>query len=343
MKEFTKNVNRLKSQVENAKSIVLVTHTNSDGDAIGSILGLYNILLQLGKNVKPIVPNDYAEFLKWLAYTDDMVIYKKQTNEAKLAIANADLVICLDFNSLNRADKAEYAIRNTSAFKILIDHHQQPECFADLIISDTAVSSTSELLYEIILQADYMQYVDNNVAEALYVGIMTDTGSFSYSCNRSRTFFIVSQLIEYGIDVAGIHQKVYDTNSEEKLRLLGHCLSKKLVVLNHYNTAYISLDKNELKEFNYKKGDTEGVVNYALSIKGISLAAIFIEKENMIKISFRSKGSFSVNEFARKHFNGGGHNNAAGGESYVSLEKAINEFENLLENYKKLIAASNSD
>jgi phosphoesterase RecJ-like protein len=276
-----------------------------------------------------------------LAFSDDIIIYKKQTKQAKLAIANADLVICLDFNSLNRADKAEYAIRNTQAFKVLIDHHQQPECFADLIISDTAVSSTSELLYEIILQAEYMQYVDSDVAEALYVGIMTDTGSFSYSCNRSRTFFIVSRLIEYGIDVAAIHQKVYDTNSEERLRLLGHCLSKKLVVLDDCNTAYIYLDKKELKEFNYKKGDTEGVVNYALSLKGINLAAIFIEKENMIKVSFRSKGSFSVNEFARKHFNGGGHNNAAGGESYVSLEKSIKEFENLLENYKKIIAASN--
>lgn len=325
----------------NSNHIAIVSHSNPDGDAIGSILGLYKILDKLGKKVTPIVPNDFPKFLKWIDGAEKIKIFEKHTNQAKEILMVADLIVCLDFNSLERAGEDMHTIINRStANKMLIDHHLEPESFADFSYSKIETSSTAELVFDLISNAGYDKYLDIGAAEALYVGIMTDTGSFSYACGYPETFITISKLIEIGINPERINQKVYHTNSEDRLRLLGYSINEKLVVLKDFSTAYIFLARKDLKKFKFRSGDTEGVVNYALSIEGINLAAIFIEKQGLTKISFRSKGAFSVNEFARKYFNGGGHNNAAGGNSDLSLEKTIKKFEELLPSHKNEIESS---
>jgi phosphoesterase RecJ-like protein len=307
--------------------IVLTTHKSPDGDAIGSMLALYGYLRKLALNVSCIVPDAYPNFFKWLPNNNAIKIFDNEKEECINLIENSDILFSLDYNAYHRTGKMEEHLNNTTATKILIDHHLEPDNCFDISFSEINTSSTSELVYEIIEALGNLQLLNKDIAEALYVGIMTDTGSFSYACNYKKTFQIIAHLIELGVNGEKIHQLVYSTFTESRLRLLGFCLSKRLVVIKNAKAAYIYLSKEDLKEYKYKSGDTEGVVNYALTIKGIEVAALFTERDNFIRISLRSKGNFSVNNFARQYFDGGGHKKAAGGNSYLNMKETLKQFE----------------
>ena len=315
--------------------VAIVMHANPDGDAVGSALGFYDYLLKTGHlNVHVIAPNDYASFLKWMPRNQDVMVAEKDKALAEELLREASLLFCLDFNGLSRTDLLEKSLSESEACKIMIDHHPQPEEGFDLVFSDIQASSTAELVYEFIASLGDEALIGLEAAQCFYAGIVTDTGSFSYGCNNPRTYEIVARLIEKGVDGAHLHRLIYNTYSIDRMRLLGFCLSEKLQVINGHNTAYISLSARELKRFNYQEGDTEGVVNYALAIEGIKIAALFTEKEDHVKASFRSVGDVNVNELAREHFHGGGHKNASGGKKYSELEDTVSFFVSLIQDKK---------
>jgi phosphoesterase RecJ-like protein len=325
-----KAITEIKKILSITKKIAIVTHINPDGDAIGSALAMLFYLKQKNHQVKVITPNDIPVFLKWMPGIAEINVNSIDPLAANEAIKEAEVIFCLDFNSLKRIEKLGEAYKQSDALKILIDHHIEPEGFSDYIFSNTKTSSTAEIVYEFIERMGDIELIDQKIAASLYVGIATDTGSFSFSCNYSRTYEIVADLVKQGIDAEHIHRLVYDTYSEDRMRLLGYCLSKKMTVFSKHNTAYISLTKKELEQFNHQTGDTEGVVNFPLSIGNVKMAVLFIEKEDHIRISMRSKGDLDVNSIARKYFDGGGHKNAAGANSYLSMEQTINKFVKLL-------------
>lgn len=333
------DIAKMKELLHKKKDIVITTHLNPDGDAIGSSLGLYNFLLQKKHKVTVIPPNDCPDFLKWMEGSKDILPYESNSKKADKLIAAADILFCLDFNALSRIDKMEPAVANAKGFKVLIDHHLQPQAFPDISISDTSACSTCQLVYEFIEALGETSKINTAIANCLYTGIMTDTGSFRFDSTTATTHRILADLIEAGAQKTYIHEQVYDTHSENRMNLLGHCLAHKLTVLHDYKTAFISLSAEELERFHYKKGDTEGFVNYALSILHVRFAAIFIERNELIKISFRSKGNFDVNTFARENFSGGGHFNAAGAHSELSLDETILKFVALLPSYKNTLLA----
>lgn len=313
------------------QSIVIVTHTNPDGDAIGSCLGLLGCLKAAGyQHVSVIIPNRDPEFLHWMPWHDQIINASSTPNVAIDLIQQAEKIFCLDFNQLNRTEQLEHLIRDARAEKMLIDHHPQPGNDFNLYLTDSSVSSTAEMIYEFLVALGFKQYIDQSVAECIYTGIVTDTGSFSYGANNPRTFEIMSELMKTGIHGERIHRLIYSTYSENRIRLLGYCLSEKLVVIADKRTAYISLTRRELHKYHHQVGDTEGIVNYALGIKGVDLAALFTENKDHIKISFRSSGKVDVNEFARIHFHGGGHKNAAGGKSFIGMNETLKKFELLM-------------
>jgi phosphoesterase RecJ-like protein len=328
-------IKKVKALLSKPKHIVIVTHWSPDGDAMGSSLGLYNYLLQKKHRVDVITPNDYPAFLAWLPGNKKVTDFSKEPKKASGKVAKADFIFCLDFNSLKRIDLLGVEVAKSKAPKMIIDHHLQPEDFAAYMLHSVQACSTCELIYDFIQLMGDKKKLTREVANCLYTGIMTDTGSFRYPSTTAKTHRIVAELINAGAENAAIHNLVYDNNTEARLKLLGHCLGQKLVVFNELGTAYISLSQEELKQFNYKKGDTEGVVNYALSIQQVRFSAFFVERDGIIKISFRSKGKFDVNQFARLHFNGGGHANAAGGMSEVTLQETIAKFTALLPQYRK--------
>lgn len=331
-KETTHTV---KTLLASPQKIVVVGHKNPDGDAIGSCLGLSHFLKQLGHEVSVIMPNDFPEFLKWLPGVDTIKIYEKQKEETAQLIEVANVIFTLDFNTLERVGEMCELFKNATAKFVMIDHHQQPDNYAVATYSDVSMSSTCEMVYHFINAVQESDTITEEIAINLYTGIMTDTGSFRFSSTSPTTHRVAAKLIEAGAQSAIINQNVYDNNSPDRMKLLGVALNN-LVILPEMNTAYITLTQKELDDHNFKKGDTEGFVNYALSIKGVAFAVIFIENKNedMVKISFRSKGQFSVNEFARNHFSGGGHNNAAGGKSSQDLNKTVNDFISILPRYK---------
>ncbi len=314
--------------------IVIITHTNPDGDAIGSSLALSSYLIKKNHQVRVIVPDPFPDFLSWLPGNESVFVFKSHYDEAALAINNAHLIFAADFNHLNRINEAGRIVRESKAIKILIDHHLYPSDEFDLKISIPRTSSTSELVYDFIEASGDLHLLDKDIAACIYAGIITDTGSLSYSCNYVKTYLIIAELIRLGVDGEHIHRLIYDTFSENRLRLLGFSISNQLVVLQEYNTAYIVLSADDLNSFNYQIGDTEDVVNYALSIKNINLAALFMERDGLVKISFRSKGHFSVDTFARNHFNGGGHSNASGANCSTSLSDTVALFRELLPRYQ---------
>lgn len=326
----------LKQALSNKSNIVIVGHKNPDGDAIGSCLGLANFLKQLEHQVTVVMPNDFPEFLKWIPETQIIINYDQHRDNVKNCLSEANLVFTLDFNALNRTGDLAPELMATNADFILIDHHQEPDDYALVTYSDVGMSSTSEMVYNFIEFMGGLNLLNKEIATQLYVGIMTDTGSFRFPATTAATHRIIAHLIEAGAPNSIIHQNVYDTNSPDRLKLLGVALNN-MVMLPEYKTAYITMSQEELNNNNFKKGDTEGFVNYALSMKGVIFAMIFIEnkKEKIIKISLRSKGSFSVNDFSRKYFNGGGHTNAAGGKSSKTLSKTVEEFISILPGYKK--------
>ena len=329
----------LKELLKQKQQIVIVPHRNPDGDALGSTLALYQFLKQEELHqVHLISPNNYPEFLQWMPYQEEIIQFHKDTEKAKVLIKEATLIFTLDFNNLSRVGHdMQYALQgNKKATFIMIDHHQEPANYAKYTYSDTSIGSTCQLLYMWLNQLGETSKISKDMATCLYTGIVTDSGSFRFPSTSSLTHQIVANLIDLGIDNAAIHNAIYDQNSEDRLRLQGVAL-QNLKVLPEYKTAYITLSEAELKANNFKKGDTEGFVNFGLSVKGIIFAAIFIENKDdgIIKISLRSKGDFNVNEFSRAHFQGGGHNNAAGGKSDLSLDETAKNFVKLLADYKE--------
>lgn len=318
------------------QKIVIVGHKNPDGDAVGSCLGLSFFLNSLGHKTTVVMPNDFPDFLKWLPGVEDIVIFEKDTKNTIKKIEAAKVVFTLDFNSLDRIGDLQPILENCSAKFMMIDHHQQPANYAIATYSDVAMSSTSEMVYHFMEALGKTENLSKEIAINLYTGIMTDTGSFRYSSTSPTTLRVAAKLMETGAETAIIHQNIYDTNSPDRMKLLGVAL-KNLHILPELKTAYITLTQKELDKCNFKKGDTEGFVNYALSVSGVVFAVIFIEnkQEDIVKISLRSKGDFSVNDFARNHYSGGGHINAAGGKSSQNLNKTINEFISILPQYKQ--------
>jgi len=332
-KETTKTV---KTLLTSPKKIVIVGHKNPDGDAVGSCLGLSFFLKSLGHIVTVIMPNDFPDFLKWLPGCEEIIVFEKEVPKSTELVERANVIFTLDFNSLDRVGELQTVLEKTSAKFVMIDHHQQPADYAMATFSDVKMSSTSEMVFHFMEALGQAEKLSKEIAINLYTGIMTDTGSFRFSSTSPTTHRVAAKLIEAGAKGAIINQNVYDTNSPDRMKLLGVALHN-LHILPEFNTAYITLTQKELDDHNFKKGDTEGFVNYALSVKGVVFAVIFIEnkQENLVKISFRSKDDFSVNDFARNHYSGGGHINAAGGKSSQDLNKTINEFISILPRYKK--------
>ena len=315
------------------KKVVITSHRSPDGDAIGSSLGLYHVLVQLGHEVSVIVPNDYPRFLHWMPSNDKVIEYEHKKEDAASIVDKAELIFCLDYNALHRMQEFGDVVGGTSTTKIMIDHHPQPDDFADFILSDTSASSTAQLVVEFLEKLSLDHLINKDSASCLYSGIMTDTGSFRFPSTSAKTHYVVAKLIEAGADISDIYTKIMDTNTAGKLKLLGHCLTNAMEVMPEYNAVLISLSQDDLSKFNYQKGDTEGIVNYGLSIEGISFATIIKEYNGEIRMSFRSRGAFSVNEFARENFHGGGHTNAAGGTSHVSFSETVAQFKSLLPKY----------
>jgi phosphoesterase RecJ-like protein len=314
---------------------VLFTHVNPDGDAIGTMLGLYWVLSSMGHHVSMVVPNEIPFYLTWLPGCEKILVAENNFEQSIEALHRADLLVCVDFNEPERLDRLMDEFISSKAVKILIDHHPHPKDFTDNIISIPEAGSASELVYNLIGAIGHQHLIDKKTAECFFVGIMTDTGCFSYNSSNPETYRVVTDLLEKGIDKDMIYSLVYDNYSADRMRLLGFSLNEKMVVMPEYRTAYIALTREELAKYNHVTGDTEGFVNLPFSIKGIKVTALFLEKEDYIKISFRSRGNFEINKFSEKHFNGGGHKNAAGGEYYTSLDDTIKTFVNLLPLYKK--------
>lgn len=317
------------------QKIVIVPHKNPDGDAIGSTLGLCHYLNALGHDAVVISPNDYPKFLKWMPGNEFIVNFEKDNTLAVDLIGAATVIFTLDFNDLSRVGHMRESLEAAAATFVMIDHHQAPADYAAITYSDVTMSSTCEMVYSLIEALGDTDKITEEIANCLYAGIITDTGSFKYASTTARTHRVAAHLIDKGANSTQIHHNIFDTNSPDRMRLLGRALSN-MTLLAEYNTAYITLNQQELDTNNYKKGDTEGFVNYGLTLEGIRFAVIFIEnkEEGIIKISFRSYGDFSVNDFARNHFEGGGHTNAAGGRSERSIEETAAFFKGLLKQYK---------
>ncbi|RCS27121.1 bifunctional oligoribonuclease/PAP phosphatase NrnA [Polaribacter sp. WD7] len=331
-----KGFEALQQFLEKPRNIVVVGHRNPDGDAMGSTLALKHYLDKKGHKATVVVPNEYPEFLHWLPGSETTYRFDWQNTQSQKAIKTSDIIFLSDFNALHRVGSdMQNTLENYPNDFAMIDHHQQPDDVT-YMYSDVNICSTCQMVYQFIEMNHDLDLINKEIATCLYTGIMTDTGSFRFRSTTSKTHRIIADLIDRGAENDKIHNKVYDTNSYNRLLLLGQALSN-LQILPSYKTAYITLTDAEKKRFDFQKGDTEGVVNYALSLKGIIFAAIFIEdkEQGIIKISFRSKGSFSVNKFARTYFNGGGHDNAAGGKSDLEMAKTVTKFTSLLPEYQK--------
>lgn len=330
-------VEQVRKLLEKGGRVVIVTHQSPDGDAIGSALGLYNFLVNEGFSVGVVTPDKYPAFLQWLPGNDSVFRYEDDKEKGDRLVKAADLLFCLDFNSLSRLDAMAGSVEEAGGRKVLVDHHPEPGDFAEVVLSDTESSSTAQLVYELITAIGGGSAVNRAIGECLYVGIMTDTGSFRFSSTSARTHRITAELIEKGVDSAVVQDRVYDTNSFDRMRLLGYALSEKLEIYPEFCAAVMVLSEKELHRFNAQKGDTEGFVNYALSVKGTNMAVFITQRKGIVKLSFRSKGNIPVNDIAREHFGGGGHINAAGGRSEESLEETHRRLIGLLPRYKGIL------
>lgn len=317
------------------KKIVIIPHRGPDGDAMGSTLGLYHFLLKNNHQPTVIAPNDFPDFLAWLPGSETVKIFEKDTENCTKILEEAELIFTLDFNALHRVGEMEHTLARLTAPFIMIDHHQKPDDYAAYTYSDTSYGSTCEMVYNFISFLNKKEDIDKTIATCIYTGILTDSGSFRFPGTTGNTHRIIAELIDLGVENTQIPVLLFDNSSYSRLQLLGRAL-QNMKVLEEHQTSYTSLTQDELDSFNYVKGDTEGIVNYGLSIKGIVFTAIFIENkdEKIIKISFRSQGGFDVNQFARAHFNGGGHSNAAGGRSEATMEETLKKFEDLVSKLK---------
>ncbi len=334
------NLSAFKAFMSSPRQVLIVTHYKPDADALGSSLGLYHYLKACGHQPQVITPSDYPSFLHWMPGNETVWI-DGTDNQSRIneAFQKAAIIFCLDFSTLSRINNLGDKVRQSGAKKVLIDHHLEPEHFADFEQWDPASASTAGLVYEMIIEIGGRSKITADAANCLYAGLMTDTGGFRHSNTRREEFMIASDLVSLGANPSRVAKLIYDTNSLDRLRLTGYVLTEKLVVLPEYRTAYMTLSQEELKRFGSQTGDTEGLVNYGLSVKDIRLSVMIYERREEIKLSFRSIGNFSVNDLARKHFDGGGHKNAAGGSSKTTLEATVKKFLDLLPEYRdKLLA-----
>jgi bifunctional oligoribonuclease and PAP phosphatase NrnA len=333
MKE--EDIQAIKLLLATPKKIAIIPHRNPDGDAMGSTLGLYHFLLKNNQYPVVISPNEFPDFLAWMPGSETVKIFEKDKKKTTKILEEAELVFTLDFNALHRVGEMEKVLEKLVVPFIMIDHHQSPDDYATFTYSDIDFGSTCEMLYHFIVALGKKLDIDKTIGTCIYTGILTDSGSFRFPKTTGTTHRIIADLIDLGVENIEIPTLLFDNSSYGKLQLLGRALQNMKVLAEH-KTAYTSLSQEELDSFDHIKGDTEGIVNYGLSIKGIVFTAIFIEnvEEKIIKISFRSQGDFDVNLFAREHFNGGGHRNAAGGKSEVSMGETINKFEDLVSKLK---------
>lgn len=319
----------LKEQIKAANKITIIPHRNVDGDAMGSTLGLYHVLKQINTNCVVLIPNEIPDYLKWLPGTETTLVYEgEKVGEAIKRLRQSELIFTLDFNAFHRTgEQMESILKTLDTTFVMVDHHEKPDNYAQFTFSSTEYGSTCQMIYDLVSQLGYTDLISKEAATCIYTGIATDSGGFRFPRTTGRTHRIVADLIDKGVDNTQIYINLYDNSNYNRLQLLGRAL-QNMRILPEYNTSYISLSQEDLNEFHYEKGDTEGIVNYGLTIKDIDFTAFFTElkEENIIKISFRSQGTFDVNQFARKHFNGGGHVNAAGGKSFDTLEETINKF-----------------
>ncbi len=329
----------LRALLASPKEIVITTHHKPDADALGSSLGWAGYLRQRGHRVTVITPTDYPAFLNWMTGQEDVVIFDPKTNDAlvRRLITAAEIIFCLDFNTLSRINELGPMVGAAPGQKVLVDHHLLPDTFANITFSHPEAAATCELVFELIRALGDEALITPAIGECLYAGIMTDTGSFRHPSTSRNVHLITADLLGIGVNTSAVHRRVYDSSSELRLRFLGFVLKDKLTVLREFNTAYIAITADELRAYDSKTGDTEGLVNFALSIEGIRLAVLFVERGPVVKISFRSVGDFSVNDFSRNHFNGGGHRNAAGGISYASLPFTVEKLIGLLPQYAEAL------
>ena len=330
-------IDKIKRFLSEKRKIVIILHKNPDGDAIGASTGLKYYLDNFNHNVEIISPNQFPDFLKWMDPNNVIKIFDEDEKCAQ-KIIDAELIFTLDFNNLVRISAMKDHVKKSNAKLVMIDHHENPADYADFMYSEPNMSSTCEMIYHFIEKMGDIDKIDKNISRSLYAGIMTDTGSFKFPSTTELTHQVISNLLKTGISHSDIHNHIYDNNKFERVQLLSYSLSKIKVVEN-LNTCFISLSRKELDKYKYEKGDTEGIVNYGLSIKNIKFAVIFMEdfNENIIKISLRSRGDFDVNEFSKNIFGGGGHKNAAGAISKRSLEDTIHYFLESLKSYEKLL------
>lgn len=329
------NLDLFQAQLASPKNIVITTHHKPDADALGSSLGMANYLVKKGHHVQVITPSDYPDFLKWMKGNDDVLIFSEATSE-KVAdqIEKAEVIITLDFSVLSRINEMGEMVRAAKGFKVNVDHHLEPEDFADFRLWNTKAAATCELCYELIVALGDEQLIDEEIANCLYAGIMTDTGGFRHPNTTQNVHEVVAKLISFGANNSQVSKNIYDKSTLNRLRFLGFALGENLQVIEEYRTAFFALNATDLKRFSSKTGDTEGLVNYALSIEGITLGALFKETDEGVKISLRSTGEFPANEIASRFFNGGGHRNAAGGRVFDSLEDTVEKFKSVLVEYK---------
>lgn len=333
------NLDLFKAELDTPKKIVITTHHKPDADALGSSLGMANYLIKKGHHVQVITPSDYPDFLKWMKGNDDVAVFSEDNRDwVRNQIDQAEVIITLDFSVLSRINDMGEMVREAKGFKVNVDHHLAPEDFADFQLWDTKAAATCELCYELIFALGDESMIDEDIANCLYAGIMTDTGGFRHSNTTKNVHEVVAKLIELGANNSQVAKNIYDKSSLNRLRFLGFALGENLQVIEDYHTAYFALKDRDLAKFNSKTGDTEGLVNYALSIEGITLGALFKETSEGVKISLRSTGEFPANEIASRFFNGGGHRNAAGGRVFESLEDTVEKFKSILNEYKDQLA-----
>ena len=326
-----KDTAALRDFLKTPRKIIITTHANPDADALGSSLGLYHFLSKGKHDVRVIVPTSYPDFLEWMPGNDQVINYEEKSDKSNEYISQSDLIFCLDFSGYKRIKKMAEEVERANAKIALVDHHLNPEINPDFNFWNDNAAATAELIFDLISEYEGKEAISKEIAECLYAGIMTDTGSFKHSNTSSKIHHMVAELIDLGVEVNMVSRHIYDTNSLKSLQFLGHALSQKLEVNELARVAYFVIDESLINDFNLKQGDTEGLVNYALSIKNIVMAAIIIERNDEIKLSFRSVGDVAVNKFAEEYFNGGGHKNASGGSSDLPLKETEEKFKELIE------------
>ena len=333
------DIKLFKERLSHPQKIVITTHHKPDADALGSALGLANYFKKKGHQVTVISPSDYPYFLHWMNGNDEVINFEELGQKEKVGemISEADMIVCVDFSSLSRIHDMADMVKSSKAYIVNIDHHQDPEDFADFRYWSTAAAATCELVYELIVQLGDKDLIDSDIADCLYSGIMTDTGGFRHPNTTKNVHLVTAELIGLGADNSKISRLIYDTNSVNRLKFIGFALTRRLIILQDLQTAYFAISKKDLKKYDSQTGDTEGLVNYALSLDGIKLAALFTERKDGVKISFRTAEDVAINKFAAQYFDGGGHKNASGGKSTLSLQETTQKFEKLVKENKQVL------